>query len=64
MSYLLQDDEGQIIEPHSISAGYNIGYLISFEDSSYLFNLITEMPPHLLDYVAWITLEWDLSTAS
>lgn len=22
MSYLLQDDEGQIIDPHSISAGY------------------------------------------
>jgi tryptophan synthase beta subunit len=22
MSYLLQDDDGQIIEPHSISAGY------------------------------------------
>lgn len=24
MSYLLQDDDGQIIEPHSISAGYGV----------------------------------------
>jgi tryptophan synthase beta chain len=60
MSYLLQDEDGQIIEPHSISAGY--GSLLMFLATSCDVVLYCTNYTNSLWHIVWITLELDQST--
>lgn len=65
MSYLLQDEDGQIVEPHSISAGYKhiCIFAVNFKMKQCLL-FMANIYVSFLASIGWTTLELDQNTAS